>query len=65
MGIDDQNILIELVYNNMHGMGIGKIHGGDKLGSLEREKDGGGGGKIVVVTSPMIFLAKLTTDDGD
>lgn len=55
MGIDDQNILIELVYNNMHGMGIGKIHGGDKLGSLEREKEGGGGGKIVVVTSPMIF----------
>lgn len=43
MGIDDQNILIELVYNNMHGMGIGKIHGGDKLRSLEREKEGGGG----------------------
>lgn len=43
MGIDDQNILIELVYNNMHGMGIGKIHGGDKLRSLEREKDGAWG----------------------
>ena len=52
MGIDDQNILIELVYNNMHGMGYWKIHGGDKLRSFEREKEGGGGGKISVVTSP-------------